>query len=161
MNLSNIQSPGVYINELSAFPNSVVPIATAVPAFVGYTPQAMYEGKSYSNVAQKISSFSDFLAFYCYPDPAAPASPAKQYSPEYYLVQQKTKPIDPDYLIIDNAYYSVLPDPNTVYYLYNSIKMFYDNGGGDAYIVSVGTYGAPSKSPMTPGTCSVGQSKAG
>ncbi len=152
MNLANIQSPGVYINELSAFPNSVVPIATAVPAFIGYTPQAMYEGKSYSNVAQKITSFADFLAFYCYPDPAAPASPAKQYSPEYYLVQQKTKPIDPDYMIIDGAYYSVLPDPNTVYYLYNSIKMFYDNGGGDAYIVSVGTYGAPSKSAMTPGT---------
>jgi len=152
MNLSNIQSPGVYINELSAFPNSVVPIATAVPAFVGYTPQAMYEGKSYSNVAQKITSFSDFLAFYCYPDPAAPASPAKQYSPQYYLVQQKTKPVDPDYMIIDGAYYSVLPDPNTIYYLYNSVKMFYDNGGGDAYIVSVGTYGAPSKSAMTPGT---------
>jgi phage tail sheath protein FI len=152
MNLANIQSPGVYINELSAFPNSVVPIATAVPAFIGYTPQAMYEGKSYSNVAQKITSFSDFLAFYCYPDPALPASPAKQYSPEYYLVQQKAKPIDPDYMIIDGSYYSVLPDPNTVYYLYNSIKMFYDNGGGDAYIVSVGTYGAPSKSAMTPGT---------
>ncbi|RZK69281.1 MAG: phage tail sheath family protein, partial [Pedobacter sp.] len=152
MNLSNIQSPGVYINELSAFPNSVVPIATAVPAFVGYTPQAMYEGKSYSNVAQKITSFSDFLAFYCYPDPAAPASPAKQYSPQYYLVQQKTKPVDPDYMIIDGAYYSVLPDPNTIYYLYNSVKMFYDNGGGDAYIVSIGTYGAPSKSAMTPGS---------
>lgn len=151
MNLSNIQSPGVYINELSAFPNSVVPIDTAVPAFIGYTPQAMYEGKSYSNVAQKITSFSDFLAYYCIPDPAAPASPAKQYSPEYYLVQQKTKPIDPHYMIIDGAFYSILPDPNTIYYLYNSIKMFYDNGGGDAYIVSVGTYGAPSKSAMTPG----------
>jgi len=152
MNLSNIQSPGVYINELNAFPNSVVPIATAVPAFIGYTPQAMYEGKSYSNVAQKITSFSDFLAFYCYPDPPLPASPAKQYSPEYYLVQQKAQPVDPDYMIIDGSYYSILPDPNTIYYLYNSIKMFYDNGGGDAYIVSVGTYGAPSKSSMTLGT---------
>ena len=152
MNLSNIQSPGVYINELSAFPNSVVPIATAVPAFIGYTPQAMYEGKSYANVAQKITSFSDFQAFYCYPDPPAPASPAKQYNPEYYLVQQKSQPTDPDYMIIDGNYYSVLPDPNTIYYLYNSVKMFYDNGGGDAYIVSVGTYGAQSKSPMALGT---------
>ncbi|GGE40625.1 hypothetical protein EV200_101764 [Pedobacter psychrotolerans] len=151
MNLSNIQSPGVYINELNAFPNSVVPVATAVPAFIGYTPQAMYEGRSYANVAQKISSFSDFQAFYCYPDPPAPASPAKQYSPEYYLIKQKSKPIDPDYLIIDGNYYSILPDPNTIYYLYNSIKMFYENGGGDAYIVSVGTYGAPSKSPLAVG----------
>ncbi|WP_406826173.1 phage tail sheath family protein [Pedobacter sp. KACC 23697] len=152
MNLSNIHTPGVYINELNAFPNSVVPVATAVPAFIGYTPQAMYQGKSYANVAQKITSFSDFQAIYCYPNPPAPASPAKQYSPEYYLVQQQSKPNEPDYLIIDGNYYSVLPDPNTVYYLYNSVKMFYDNGGGDAYIVSVGTYGAPSKSPMALGT---------
>ena len=151
MNLSMIQTPGVYINELNAFPNSVVPIATAVPAFIGYTPQATYEGKSYLNVAQKISSFSDFLAFYGYPDPPLSASPAKQYNPAYYLVPQKTKPIDPNYLIIDGAYCAVLPDPNTVYYLYNSIKMFYENGGGDAYIVSVGTYGKPSKIPMSTG----------
>jgi phage tail sheath protein FI len=34
------QTPGVYINEISAFPNSVVPVATAVPAFVGYTMTA-------------------------------------------------------------------------------------------------------------------------
>lgn len=151
MNSANIQSPGVYINELNAFPNSVVGIATAVPAFIGYTPQAMYEGKSYLNVPQKITSFSEFIAFYCYPDQPSPADPAKQYSPEYYLVQQKTKP-DSEYMVIDGSYYSVLPDPNTVYYMYNSIKMFYDNGGGDAYIVSVGTYGVPSKTPMVPGT---------
>ncbi|OWK69217.1 phage tail sheath C-terminal domain-containing protein [Pedobacter sp. AJM] len=151
MNSSNIQSPGVYINELNAFPNAVVPVATAVPAFIGYTPQAMYEGKSYINVPQKITSFSDFQAFYCYPDPPAPASPAKQYSPEYYLVKQQSKPADQNCLIIEGNYYSILPDPNTIYYLYNSIRMFYQNGGGDAYIVSVGTYGAPSKSPLAAG----------
>ena len=151
MNLSNIQTPGVYINELNASPNSVVPVATAVPAFIGYTPQATYEGKSYYNVPQKISSFSDFLAFYGYPDPPVPASPAKQYSPEYYLVQQNSQPSNGDYIVINGDYYAVLPDANTVYYLYNSIKMFYENGGGDAYIVSVGTYGAPSKNPLPAG----------
>ena len=151
MNLSNIKSPGVYLNEVNAFSNSVVPVATAVPAFIGYTPQAQYAGKSYANVPQKISSFSDFKAFFCYPDPPAPASPAKQYSPQYYLVQQKSKPVDPDYMIINGNYYSIVPDPDTIYYLYNCVQMFYANGGGDAYIVSVGTYGAPSKSPMTPG----------
>ena len=152
MTLSNIQSPGVYINELNAFPNSVVPIATAVPAFIGYTPQAMYDRKSYTNVAQKITSFAEFQAIYCHPDPPAPASLAKQYSPEYFLVQQQSKPTDPNYMVIDGHYYSILPDPNTIYYLYNSIKMFYDNGGGNAYIVSVGTYGTPSKNPMALGT---------
>lgn len=149
---SNIKSPGVYINELNGFPNSVVAVATAVPAFIGYTPQAVYEGRSYTNVPQKITSFAEFQSIYCYPDPPAPADPSKQYDPEYYLVQQKSQPEKGDYMLIDGNYYSVVPDPNTIYYLYNSIRLFYENGGGDAYIVSVGTYGAPSGKPMTPGT---------
>src|SRR5579862_446847 len=100
---SNIKTPGVYINEINAFPNSVVPVATAVPAFIGYTPQAMYEGKSYANVAQKVSSFAEFRAIYCLPDPAPPASPAKQYTPQYYLVAQKAKPVNQDYMQINGT----------------------------------------------------------
>ncbi|MCX2494514.1 phage tail sheath subtilisin-like domain-containing protein [Pedobacter sp. PF22-3] len=145
---SNIKSPGVYINEQNAFPNSVVTVATAVPAFIGYTPQAEYNGKSYTNVPYKITSFAEFQSIYCYPNPAPPASPAAQYSPEYYLVQQKSEPTDRDYMIINGAYYSILPDPNTIYYMYNSIELFYQNGGGEAYIVSVGTYGPASAQPM-------------
>lgn len=151
MNDITIKTPGVYINETNAFPNSLVSVATAVPAFIGYTPQALYEGKSYTNVPQKITSFAEFKAIFCFPDPTPPASPAKQYHPEYYLVKEKSKPEKGVYMMIGSAYYSIVPDPNTIYYLYNSIKIFYENGGGDAYIVSVGTYGAPSKSPMTPG----------
>ncbi len=147
----NLKTPGVYINELNAFPNSVVAVPTAVPAFIGYTPAAMYNGKSYTNVPQKITSFAEFLAIYCLPDVPHPASPAKQYSPEYYLVKQKSQPTTGDYLLIDNAYYAILPDPNTIYYMYNSIRLFYQNGGGDAYIVSVGSYGPPSKKPMPVG----------
>ena len=151
MNLSTIKSPGVYINEINAFGNSVVPVATAVPAFIGYTPQAMYEGKSYTNVPTKISSFSDFQTIFCYPDPAPPADPAQQYSPQYYLVEQKEEPEKGDYMMIGSSYYSILPDPNTIYYLYNSVRLFYENGGGDAYIVSVGTYGPASGKPTDPG----------
>ncbi|WP_046744079.1 phage tail sheath family protein [Kordia zhangzhouensis] len=151
MNLSTIKSPGVYINEINGFGNSVVPVATAVPAFIGYTPQAMYEGKSYTNVPTKVSSFADFQAIFMLPNPSPPADPAKQYSPQYYLVAQKSLPEKGDYVLIDGTYYSIVPDPNTIYYMYNSIRLFYENGGGDAYIVSVGTYGPQSGKPMTPG----------
>lgn len=151
MNVSTIATPGVYINELNAFPNSVVPVATAVPAFIGYTPTAVYEGKSYLNKPTKITSFADFQAIFCYANPAPPAPPAKQYSPEYYLVAQKAQPAKGDYVVIDGTFYSIVPDPNTIYYLYNSIRLFYENGGADAYIVSVGSYGAPSKTPGNPG----------
>lgn len=145
MNLSTIKTPGVYINEIDAFGNSVVPVPTAVPAFIGYTPKASYEGKSYINVPTKITSFADFQAIFCYPDSA------KQYSPQYYLIAEKSQPEKGDYILIGETYYSIVPDSNTIYYLYNSIRLFYDNGGGDAYIVSVGTYGSPSGVGMTPG----------
>ncbi|MES2727642.1 MAG: phage tail sheath C-terminal domain-containing protein [Bacteroidota bacterium] len=151
MDISNIKTPGVYIQEINAFPNSVVPVATAVPAFIGYTPMAMYEGKSYTNVPVKITSFAEFQAIYCLPDAPPPAAPTKQYSPEYYLVKQKSQPTTGDYMLINNAYYAILPDPNTIYYMYNSIQLFYQNGGADAYIVSVGSYGPPSKNPMPAG----------
>lgn len=145
----NYATPGVYINEVNAFPNSVVPVATAVPAFIGYTPQAEYQGKSYYNKPQKITSFAEFQAIYMVPSPPPPADPAKQYNPEYYLVAQKEKPTAGDYMLIGGVYYSILPDPNTIYYLYNSVRLFFQNGGGAAYIVAVGTYGEASGQPLS------------
>ena len=151
MNLSTIKSPGVYIDEENAYSNTVIPVQTAVPAFIGYTPRADYEGKSNFNVAQKITSFSDFQAIYCLPNPSAPSAPAKQYNPQYYVVKQVSQPQNDDCISINDSNYSIVPDPNTIYYLYNSIRLFYENGGGDAYIVSVGKYGSPSGSPINAG----------
>lgn len=151
MDQENLSTPGVYINEVNAFPNSVVPVATSIPAFVGYTPQATFEGKSYLNVPQKITSFAEFQAIYCLLNPPAHADPAKQYNPQYYLVPEAVEPTTGDSINLNGAFYSIVPDPNTIYYLYNSIQLFYQNGGGDAYIISVGAYGAPSNNPMTPG----------
>ncbi len=142
------KTPGVYINEVNGFPNSVVPIETAVPAFIGYTPIAEYEGKSYLNKAQKVSTFAEFKAIYMLEDPAPPADPVKQYKPEYYLVPQKTKPESGDYVTIVGKFYSILPDPTTVYYMYNAIRLFFENGGGDAFIVSIGSYGDIAGKPM-------------
>ena len=146
---ATLATPGVYINEINGFPNSVVPVATAVPAFIGYTPQAEFQGQSYYNKAVKITSFAEFQAIFMLPDPPPPADPAKQYSPQYYLIAQKTIPTRGEYLTLNGQCYSVLPDPNTIYYLYNSIRLFYQNGGGDAYIAAVGSYGPASGKPMT------------
>lgn len=151
MNYKNRHTPGVSINEIDSFTKSVIGIPTAVPAFVGYTPQASYQGKSYLNVPVQINSFADFQAYFCLPDPPAPADPAKQYDPQYYFVRQPSQPKAGDYIQVNGNYYSVLPDPGTIYYLYNSIRLFYANGGGTAYIVSVGSYGPPTGNPLAPG----------
>jgi phage tail sheath protein FI len=141
----NLQTPGVYINELSAFSNSIVQVPTAVPAFIGYTPQASYEGKSYVMKPVRITSMNDFNAFFVNP------SSAKQYSPSYYVTKQTTAPTAGKSYTFNGSNYSIEPDPGSIYYLYNSVKLFFQNGGNEAYIVSLGPYGAPTNTPITPG----------
>lgn len=38
-------TPGVYITEQNAFPNSVVAVATAVPVFIGYCRKSRIQWK--------------------------------------------------------------------------------------------------------------------
>ena len=140
----NRKYPGVYIQEQSAFPNSIAGLPTAVPAFIGYTPQATFRGASFLMKPVKISSFADFKAYFCWPDPRPPADPTLQYAPTYYLQELAPGSTTAPLISIQRKPYALLPDPDTIYYLYNSVRLFYQNGGGDAYIVSVGTYGAPS-----------------
>lgn len=154
---NNFKTPGVYIDEINAFPNAVVPVATSIAAFVGYTPQAMYEGKSYTNIPQRITSLAEFHAIYGYPNDVPSAPAPKQYEPQYYVVKQSAQPTQGNYIKIDTDFYSMAPDPNTIYYLYNSIRLFFNNGGGEAYIVSVGSYGPPLGNPIAPGDPIVNQ----
>ncbi|PHN06067.1 phage tail sheath family protein [Flavilitoribacter nigricans] len=147
-----VQQPGVYIEEVNAFPNSVVQVATAVPAFIGYTPQAEYEGKSYLFKPVAINSMAEFMDYFAYPaEPVTKKAPA-QYSPSYYLTKQKKAPEKGNFYHFNGDIYTIEPDPNTIYYLYNMIKLFFQNGGSQAYIVSVGTYGPASGAPIDPGS---------
>ena len=149
--ITNLKTPGVYINEVNAFPNSVVQVETAVPAFIGYTPKAEYEGKSYLLKPMLITSMVEFLAIYGYPNDPTTNKPAAQYSPSYYITKQKKKPEKGESYTINGDIYTIEPDPNTIYYLYNSLLLFFQNGGSQAYIVSIGGYGPASGSPITPG----------
>ena len=58
-----MKTPGVYIVEKSAFPNSVVEVATAVPAFVGYTEKADNKGKTLRNKPWRIASIGEYISY--------------------------------------------------------------------------------------------------
>ena len=58
---TSYKTPGVYLVEKDAFPGSVVEVATAIPAFIGYTEKAEYNGKDLRNKPFRISSFAEFL----------------------------------------------------------------------------------------------------
>ncbi len=114
-------TPGVYIEEKSAFPNSSVPVATAVPAFVGYTEKAMSNKKSLKNVPTRISSFGEYLLYF--------GGGAK--------ITYQIKDIKKE---APNSIYQLDVNETTRYFLFNCMKSFFANGGSDCYIVSVGDY---------------------
>jgi uncharacterized protein len=142
---TNLGTPGVYINEVNAFPNSIVPVATAIPVFIGYTPCASYEGKSYTMKPVQIYSMADFNAYFISPKAAKP------YAPTYYITKLNEAPSKGNSYSFNGDFYAIEPDPGTVYYLYNSVQMFFQNGGSTAYIVSLGPYGTASNAPINPG----------
>ena len=62
--MGNMKTPGVYILEKNAFPNSVVEVATAVPAFIGYTEKADNKGTSLHNRPFRITSLGEFHQYF-------------------------------------------------------------------------------------------------
>ncbi|MDC8760330.1 phage tail sheath family protein [Janthinobacterium fluminis] len=62
--MAQYKTPGVYIVEKNAFPNSVVEVATAVPAFIGHTQSASYKGASLRDKPWRITSMAEFEACY-------------------------------------------------------------------------------------------------
>lgn len=64
--MATMKTPGVYILEKNAFPNSVVEVATAVPAFIGYTESALDGNTSLLNKPWRITSMAEFHTFFGY-----------------------------------------------------------------------------------------------
>ena len=127
----DIKSPGVYVTEVDAFPPSVVGVETAVPAFIGNTETATINGKPIYNKAIKISSMADFESIF-----------GKGFAP-LYNITEKTGPDDFDFSVVDSnktRYFKVEPANSARFNLYHSMRLFYDNGGGSCYVVSVGDY---------------------
>ncbi|MEM6830090.1 MAG: phage tail sheath C-terminal domain-containing protein [Bacteroidota bacterium] len=110
-------TPGVYIEEKSAFPNSVVAAPTAIPAFVGYTEKAIRGIKSLNNVPTRISSLNEYHQYFG----GAPSTT--------FEIAEDEKEV-----------FKLTVDPATKYNLYFNLRLFFANGGSDCYIVSVGDY---------------------
>jgi phage tail sheath protein FI len=114
-------TPGVYIEEKSAFPNSVVPVATAVPAFIGYTEKAIDGKKDLKKKPKRISSLGEYLLYFG-------GAPKVRFNVEDVSAADPMKVYQLD--VVKESHYN----------LYFSMRLFFANGGSDCYIVSVGSY---------------------
>lgn len=115
--MARLATPGVYVRENNAFSSSVVAAPTAIPAFIGYTAKAERGHESLTNTPYRVDSFKEFLNYYG-------RGPKISFS-----IKAK-----------DNTDYSLKLDSESQFHLYNSLRLFYANGGGPCYIVSVGSY---------------------
>jgi uncharacterized protein len=112
------KTPGVYIEEIPKFPPSVAQVETAIPAFIGYTQKADKIGvNDLLNKPTRISSFVEFELYY----------------------GEGPSPLINSIVVDDNNNFKSASVENK-YFLYDSLRMFFDNGGGDCYIVAVDTY---------------------
>jgi phage tail sheath protein FI len=113
-------TPGVFIEEIPKLPPSVAPVETAIPAFVGYTEIAAdIAPDDLLKKPKRIGSMVEFVLYYG----SGPSLTVSEVN------------IDD----VNNFKSAVI---SSAYYMYDSLRLFYANGGGDCYIVSIGKYGA-------------------
>lgn len=144
------KTPGVYIQEPDSFPPSIVGVETAVPCFIGYTAQAIDTDKrDLTLIPKRVESMAEFVQFY-----------GRGYAQQYYLAAldaeedeaggadadaDKEPATSPDMnwgnVSLDGATsYALMQVGKTVFNLYNSMRLFYANGGGHCYVISCGAF---------------------
>ena len=127
------KTPGVFIKEISTFPPSVAQVETAIPAFIGHTEKAKRSAASPTDdilrIPWKINSMLEYEAFFGGPpiqtniivDIDQNGTPVKA-----RLAQANGDPAFP-----------------SNYRMHNALELYFANGGGPCYILSVGTYADP------------------
>ncbi len=150
--MANLKTPGVYIREISLLPASVAPVATAIPGFVGYTRKRELDGATIpANTPVRITSLLDFVEHF-----GAPFEEAFTVD-----IADAASPGGDEVITLD---FSGAASP---YLLYYHAAMFFANGGGPCYIISVGDYaaytsgGAVEVNPVAAGNISEGDLLAG
>ncbi len=115
------KTPGVYIKEISKFPPSIAEVETAIPAFIGYTERAFKDGMDYTNIAVRIKSLVEYESIF-----------------GGAFHERITATIDTTGTeeTVDSV---ALSFPFT-YRMYYSLQLYFANGGGPCYIISVANY---------------------
>ena len=124
------KTPGVYVQEISTLPPSVADVSTAIPAFIGYT----VAGKQVA----RINTLLEYETIF------GKAKPGKFIA--------KTQPNAATSLTEVVAIQRDVAATDAEFLMYYSLSLYFKNGGGSCYIVSIGDYNAtPVKSDFEAG----------
>src|SRR5262245_57002105 len=126
------KTPGVYIEEIPKFPPSVAPVETAIPAFIGYTEKADdLVANDLHLKPTRIASLVEYEAHFGFP----------QKEQNIDVTIDETQDASGNTTAI-KAVAAVDEANRSKHVMYYALQMFFANGGGPCYIVSVGTYKA-------------------
>jgi len=130
------KTPGVYIEEIAKFPPSVAPVETAIPAFIGYTEKAIDGVLDLKLKPTRISSLVDYETYF--------GGPQKETAITVAVTQTKSAGL----ITFQKAVASLGEGARSKHILYYSLQLYFANGGGPCYIISVGTYKAMASAPV-------------
>jgi len=131
--MATYRSPGVYVEEIASFPPSIAEVESAVPAFVGYTQKAdSLTPGDLLKVATPITSWGDYITYFGGPEAEDNANMT------IAVDEQRTGSTTTGFKVTVTPNYANLRK----HILYHAVKLFFANGGGRCYIVSVGDYSA-------------------
>lgn len=143
--MGQMETPGVYIVEKSAFPNSVVEVATAVPAFIGHTETAVNGGTSLTGKAWRITSMAEYCTYFgaapfpvCTIAEKGDVDQAIDSEDDAVSIAGGRERSSMDFSFNGKEY--TLEQSSGDFLLYYSMRLFFQNGGGPCYIVSAGSY---------------------
>jgi phage tail sheath protein FI len=123
------KTPGVFVEEIPKFPPSVAPVETAIPAFIGYTEkaQAAVAGDLHLKPV-RIASLVEYEQYFGGPQPEESVTVAASVTTANNVVTEQ------------KAVASLLETARSKHILYYALQMFFANGGGPCWIVSVDPY---------------------
>lgn len=122
------KTPGVYVEEIVKFPPSVAQVETAIPAFIGYTEKATKKIENdLDKVPTRITSLLDYETYFGFA------------YPENSISVDITDVVTDNVLTERNIVVNQPSDPKP-FLMYYALQMYFANGGGPCYIVSVDRY---------------------
>ncbi|EJG02614.1 phage tail sheath C-terminal domain-containing protein [Flavobacterium sp. F52] len=122
------KTPGVYVEEIVKFPPSVAQVETAIPCFIGYTEKATNKINGDLKLKPtRITSLLEYERFFGFAKPETTISVT--------INDVSTENGDTRSIVVDQ------PTAKQPFLMYYSLQLFFANGGGPCYIISVGRYG--------------------
>ncbi|MFD1604374.1 phage tail sheath C-terminal domain-containing protein [Flavobacterium artemisiae] len=122
------KTPGVYVEEIVKFPPSVAQVETAIPAFIGYTEKAAKKVENdLDRVPTRITSLLDYETYFGFAYPEN-------------TISVDVTDVVTDNVVIERNIVVNQPSSPKPFLMYYSLQMYFANGGGPCYIVSVRNY---------------------